>query len=389
MRAYGFSASFTALALQVGLWSVALSQESPFLGEGSEETERLPQFQIEIIAFAYNAFDPTEEQFQRKPRPTALDVVPEESVEVPGTMPPQGIDPNQRPGWPPTAPEPVQSTEPVFPGNPGLEPAQTDIGVTSPNEVGPAGEFGRGVFQGPAVEEQLSVSERILSALLTLEEEPDPLDPTAPNDPLSPRDPGDPFGQGAAQNPGPGDFIAVEDNFGSVNPLMPQTAPEEPEEDPFEYRFLSREELELTNEAARLNNLGAYTVLAHGGWIQEGLPEERAHPFNIGLLGALNPLGTVQLHLSRFLHVTVALDYHARPPRSATPVPPQVTFFSGVLEEFRLPPVYELRATRRTRSGELHYFDHPAFGLLVMVRPAPEVPEETEESLDPPLEPAA
>ena len=49
----------------------------------------------------------------------------------------------------------------------------------------------------------------------------------------------------------------------------------------------------------------------------------------------------------------------------------------------------ELRTTRRTRSGELHYFDHPAFGLLVMVRPAPEEAEPTDGLLTPPLGPAA
>jgi len=55
----------------------------------------------------------------------------------------------------------------------------------------------------------------------------------------------------------------------------------------------------------------------------------------------------------------------------------------GRLEEITLPPRYELHIQRRTRSGEVHFFDHPAFGVLVVVRPAPEEPETTEEDLAP------
>jgi hypothetical protein len=32
-------------------------------------------------------------------------------------------------------------------------------------------------------------------------------------------------------------------------------------------------------------------------------------------------------------------------------------------------PVYELREQRRIRSGELHYFDHPRFGMIARVTP--------------------
>ena len=61
MRAYGVSASLTALVLQAGAWNIALSQDF----------SQPPQFQVEIIAFTYNAFDPTEEQFHRKARSVA------------------------------------------------------------------------------------------------------------------------------------------------------------------------------------------------------------------------------------------------------------------------------------------------------------------------------
>jgi len=332
MRAYGFSAGLTALILQAGAWNLALSQDF----------SQPPQFQVEIIAFTYNAFDPTEEQFHRKAR-SAAERQASISESILSTL--LALEKE------PTPLDPFNLIDSVLDNMPD-EPAE-------PLDAEPGNELGLGGFQ----------------------EQPEP-----PYDPLSPGGPGDPSTQRTDQDPRTEDLISVEDYFELIDPLPPETATEKPEEDRFQLRFLRGEELELTAESTRLDNLGAYTVLAHGGWIQEGLPEELAQPFNIGLLGTLNPLGTVQLHLNRFLHVTVELEYHAR---STTPVPQQNVTYSDVLEEFSLPPIYELRTTRRTRSGELHYFDHPAFGLLVMVRPAPEEAEATDGLLNPPLGPAA
>ncbi|MCF6194849.1 MAG: peptidoglycan binding protein CsiV, partial [Kangiellaceae bacterium] len=43
---------------------------------------------------------------------------------------------------------------------------------------------------------------------------------------------------------------------------------------------------------------------------------------------------------------------------------------------------YPLKQTRRLRSGELHYFDHPLIGMLVMIRPYKRVLEDELESTD-------
>jgi hypothetical protein len=56
------------------------------------------------------------------------------------------------------------------------------------------------------------------------------------------------------------------------------------------------------------------------------------------------------------------------------------------LGEIDLGPRYVLTAERQTRSGELHYFDHPAFGVLVMITPVPETPAP---NASPPGAPAA
>ena len=388
MRAFGFSAPLIVLVIQLGVWSTASSQNAfPFVedpevfGEAFAQPERRPRFEVEVLAFAYNAFDPTEEQFHRNPGPRLSDAQRAEPVAPSGAVASRAAD-RYRPLHPP----------PLPPSAGG--PAQP-FGTETDNGLEPG--LRLGLPPGQVAQEALSVSQRILSRLLVVEEASEPLERLIPADPLdlaTPRnampDPLDALPPQPGREPGPLAVIAVEQDFGQFGSLQRERLGAAAEE-PFEFRFLSREELALRPAAARLGRLDAYTVLVHGGWVQEGLPEQRAQPFSIGLLGRFNPQGSVQLHLSRFLHVTVALDYRATPPRPAAARPP-LPAHNAVLEEFSLPPVYELRATRRTRSGELHYFDHPAFGLLVVVRLAPETaeePQDTEGALSPPLGPAA
>jgi hypothetical protein len=129
-------------------------------------------------------------------------------------------------------------------------------------------------------------------------------------------------------------------------------------------RPLLPEELKLGNEYRKLRALGAYEPLVHLGWVQPGLPEEDSVPFDLKSVGVLNPRGTVRVHLIRYLHITLDLTYQAA---AATP---QAGSSDG-LDEIATAPQYRLMTTRRVTSGELHYFDHPAFGVLVRVTPVP------------------
>lgn len=137
----------------------------------------------------------------------------------------------------------------------------------------------------------------------------------------------------------------------------------------FRFRLLAPDELELVDARRRLERLDAYTPLVHGGWVQEGLALRDARPFDLAYLGASNPVGTIRLHLSRYLHLAVDLVYRPgmRPPQpaagSAFPTSPQA------LSDVPLPARYVLRAERRIGSGVVQYFDHPMFGVLVLVRP--------------------
>jgi hypothetical protein len=150
-----------------------------------------------------------------------------------------------------------------------------------------------------------------------------------------------------------------------VVPLVPADPFEAARAEALAVRPLRPEELKLGLEYRKLRAVAAYEPLVHAGWVQPGLPEAETEPFDLKALGVLNPRGTVRVHLSRFLHITLDLTYQASP---------GAAFPSGAqdgLEEIVLAPQYRLTATRSARSNELHYFDHPAFGVLVRVTPVP------------------
>lgn len=130
-------------------------------------------------------------------------------------------------------------------------------------------------------------------------------------------------------------------------------------------RPLRPEELKLTTEYRKLRAISAYQPLVHVGWVQPGLPEADSMPVDLGTFGVINPRGTVRVHLARFLHITLDLTYQGTGSAIAA------TGAGDGLDEIALAPEYRLKTTRSARSTELHYFDHPAFGVLVRVTPVP------------------
>lgn len=200
---------------------------------------------------------------------------------------------------------------------------------------------------------------------------------------------------------------------------------------------LAAGELDLESMRRRLERLDAYRVLAHAGWEQDETSEAEAHAVDLGELGITNPTGSLKLFVSRFAHVVVDLRYrtdalglHAPiardaqeasrdqaaartreaaglatdrgasdslreatsgtdtgdnggTERSASDATGRTGF--GIrrgdrpqrpaVEPISIEPSYVLETRRRARTGELHYIDHPLFGVLMLVTEAPEDPE--------------
>ncbi|MEN8108125.1 MAG: CsiV family protein [Pseudomonadota bacterium] len=108
--------------------------------------------------------------------------------------------------------------------------------------------------------------------------------------------------------------------------------------------------------ATALNRSGAYRVMAHKAWRQPARKRADSVPYEFAPAAGDGLTGAIMLMRERFLHLDIDLAL-ARSDGSNADV-----------------PVYTLQEKRRVRSGELHYFDHPRFGVIAEVTPweAPE-----------------
>jgi hypothetical protein len=139
---------------------------------------------------------------------------------------------------------------------------------------------------------------------------------------------------------------------------------------------LPPENLRLQAEAQRIAEDARYELLLHTGWRQPGLAKEQALPVRIQAIEAAavpdddalaQPRldGILRLILARYLHLEADLRY-----RSATAVAADSdTLFAAFNDAAGEKPVYRLNETRRMRSREVHYLDHPMFGIIATVTP--------------------
>ncbi|MGQ0657864.1 MAG: CsiV family protein [Chromatiales bacterium] len=116
---------------------------------------------------------------------------------------------------------------------------------------------------------------------------------------------------------------------------------------------LPQSRLLLSGAVRELERSGQYTTLLHVGW-QQGGEEGRPVRITSEALGADGrPIvdGDIRLAVGRQLTLSALLQclYHGQ--------------------------VMVLREERNLRLGELHYFDHPLFGMLVQVTRVNSAPE--------------
>jgi hypothetical protein len=134
-------------------------------------------------------------------------------------------------------------------------------------------------------------------------------------------------------------------------------------------------ELELSEEGRRIGKSSNYALLAHMAWIQPGYAREDAIAFPFAeLAGAASGLhGDLTLQLSRYLHLqfNLAIDEQPKTPAEESTAPLEaIISFPGSWSSSETQPVvpeYRIIEKRRMRSGELHYIDHPRFGVLTRI----------------------
>lgn len=135
------------------------------------------------------------------------------------------------------------------------------------------------------------------------------------------------------------------------------------------FTVLADSQLQLGGVVAALRGSGSRRPILHTGWRQPVLERGKAEPVWIDggarryLADGRNVAevaGTLLLTRSRFLHVWTDLLY-AEPGAQA---PTEL----GMLATAQA-TTYRMQDHRRMRSGELHYIDHPMFGLLILCTP--------------------
>ncbi len=119
-------------------------------------------------------------------------------------------------------------------------------------------------------------------------------------------------------------------------------------------QWLGSAALQLQSEAQRLRRNNAYRVLLHDAWMQAVPPRDAPLPVMVQVGDRLADTwlieGTLAVTVSRYLHVDARLWY-------------------GDVEAGGGDGYIEMAETRRLRSGELNYFDHPRFGMLMRIDP--------------------
>lgn len=140
----------------------------------------------------------------------------------------------------------------------------------------------------------------------------------------------------------------------------------------------------MKRKLKQLQKSSRYEPLIHLSWRQPGLGPDDAEAVHVhggvnGTIDAKNlaispstpqadevegppaPLidGTIKLIRKRFLHVEADFLYRA----------PFIEDKGNLLAHKQWPQAFRLQESRRMRSREIHYLDHPMFGVLILASP--------------------
>lgn len=155
------------------------------------------------------------------------------------------------------------------------------------------------------------------------------------------------------------------------------------------YRWLPEDELLMQIEARRIESRDELHILIHGRWIQpvpeRTLPEPLLVQYGARVGNTQQLEGTMAVTLGRYLHFQATLWYR-EPALGQQPVdiPLGDAFlasspFSRIDRSITLPEPSQgymlLSQSRRLRSNEIHYLDHPKFGIVVRIDPVA-IPQE-------------
>jgi len=173
-----------------------------------------------------------------------------------------------------------------------------------------------------------------------------------------------------------------------------ESIPEAGNEQGFQRTTISDQE--FNNVLGALRRSSGYRVVLVKSWRQPGLERDQAIPVLVqggDTFGSHYRLeGSVRLVLSRYLHLETDLwlgdyvqqieapqqwDLDAAPVIPMAPPPAEMTDAeTPAVPDFVPTQLVRLQESRRMRSSELHYIDHPMLGVIAKVLPIENVPED-------------
>lgn len=171
------------------------------------------------------------------------------------------------------------------------------------------------------------------------------------------------------------------------------------------FQRLPDTELSLATARSLLEQSGTYKVVEHVAWQQPGLSEDASRsvrirggvdyqytPVKTPLLGqvyenekfrtappeptTLRQLdGTVTVALNKYLHVHTNFVLRKTVEAPTASIAQRLRSARGLYQ-------YRIRQHRRMRSRQLHYFDHPLLGILVLISPIQPEPSDQQSEPD-------
>lgn len=134
---------------------------------------------------------------------------------------------------------------------------------------------------------------------------------------------------------------------------------------------------DIGKAVAILQTNDKYQVLTHKRWIQ--VADAKSSSPVMRVTDPTDDLdGTVVFYMSRFLHVDVDLllkdesdkkENTAPIAAGALPVPVSAPGVDSGMNNNSQELVYRIDESRRIRSNQMNYFDHPKFGVLLEITP--------------------
>lgn len=158
--------------------------------------------------------------------------------------------------------------------------------------------------------------------------------------------------------------------------------------------LLTQNKAELSDAANKIRTAGRHRLLSHQLWLQKLDDKSNALPMAVQAGREVNGFyevsGTITLHKGRYLHIESNLWRSIFTNKVEEALAIQLPFISSQLNNFNEPllstdesesnlaeeavqPLVSIVSTmqqrRRMRSKEVHFLDHPLFGIIIQLRP--------------------